>query len=124
MLESRNMVDREALQERTKQFAIRIVRLFRALPRSTDAQVIGKQLLRCGTSVAANYRAVCRARSRAEFISRMGVVAEEADESILWLELLAETGTLKAERVQEISNEARELTAIFSASLRTAKGNR
>ena len=71
----------QELRERTKKFAIRIVRLFQALPKSTEAQVIGKQLLRCGTSVAANYRAVCRARSKAEFIAKMGIVAEEADEA-------------------------------------------
>ena len=111
----------EALRERTKLFAIRIVRLFRALPKSTEGQVMGKQLLRCGTSVATNYRAVCRARSRAEFVARMGVVAEEADESVLWLELPEATATLGAQRLEEISKEARELTAIFSASLRTAK---
>jgi four helix bundle protein len=71
----------QELRERTKKFAIRIVRLFQALPKSTEAQVMGKQLLRCGTSVAANYRAVCRARSKAEFVARMGIVAEEADEA-------------------------------------------
>jgi four helix bundle protein len=83
---------------------------------------MGKQLLRCGTSVAANYRAVCRARSKAEFVARIGVVAEEADESILWLELLEETGILSNKQVQDISKEARELAAIFSASQKTAKG--
>jgi four helix bundle protein len=77
------------LRDRTKAFAIRIVRLFRALPHSREAQVIGNQLLRSGTSVGANYRAACRARSRQEFISRLGVVVEEADETIFWLELLA-----------------------------------
>lgn len=80
----------EEIRDRTKKFAIRIVRLFRALPRTTEAQVMGKQLLRSGTSVAANYRSVCRARSTAEFIARIGIVAEEADESVLWLELLEE----------------------------------
>jgi four helix bundle protein len=98
--------------------------LFKALPRSTEAQVMGKQLLRCGTSVAANYRAVCRARSRAEFIARIGIVAEEADESVLWIELLEETGTLNSDKLREITKEARELAAIFSASQKTAKGNR
>ena len=78
----------EAIRMRTKQFAIRVVNVFRALPRAPDAQTLGKQLLRSGTSVAANYRAVCRARSKAEFISRMGVVVEEADETVFWLELL------------------------------------
>jgi four helix bundle protein len=85
---------------------------------------MGKQLLRCGTSVAANYRATCRARSKAEFIARIGIVAEEADESVLWLELLEETRTLSSLQVQEISKEARALAAIFSASQKTARTNR
>ena len=86
----------EELKKRTKQFALRIVKLFRALPRTPEAQIMGKQLLRCGTSVAANYRAVCRARSRAEFIAKLGVVVEEADESVFWLEMLEESDTLPA----------------------------
>ncbi|HEY2172165.1 MAG TPA: four helix bundle protein [Candidatus Angelobacter sp.] len=114
----------EEIRDRTKKFAIRIVRLFRALPRTTDAQVMGKQLLRSGTSVAANYRAVCRARSTAEFIARIGIVAEEADESVLWIELLEETETLSSEKLRDIKREARELAAIFSASQKTAKGNK
>jgi four helix bundle protein len=114
----------QELRERTKKFAIRIVRLFQALPKSAEAQVMGKQLLRCGTSVAANYRAVCRARSRAEFIARMGIVAEEADESVLWLELLEETGILRHEQLEDILKESKELVAIFSTSLKTAKGNK
>ena len=114
----------QELRERTKKFAIRIVRLFQALPKSTEAQVMGKQLLRCGTSVAANYRAVCRARSRAEFVARMGIVAEEADESVPWLELLEETNILSRERLQDILKEAKELVAIFSTSLKTAKGTK
>ena len=114
----------EEIRDRTKKFAIRIVRLFRALPKTTEAQVMGKQLLRCGTSVAANYRAVCRARSTAEFTARIGIVAEEADESVLWLELLADTETLSGQKLQDITREARELTAIFSASQKTAKGNK
>jgi four helix bundle protein len=114
----------EEIRDRTKKFAIRIVRLFRALPKTTEAQVMGKQLLRCGTSVAANYKAVCRARSTAEFIARIGIVAEEADESVLWLELLADTETLSIEKLRDITREARELAAIFSASQKTAKGNK
>jgi len=109
------------LKGRTKSFAIRIVTLFRSLPRSPDAQTLGKQLLRSGTSVAANYRAVCRSRSRAEFIAKMGMVMEEADESAFWLELLSETGVIKAERTRNLLKEANELVAIFGASLRTAK---
>jgi len=88
-----------------------------------EAQVMGKQLLRCGTSVAANYRAVCRARSKAEFIARIGVVAEEADECVLWLELLEETQTMHAKQLGDIMKEAQELAAIFSASQKTAKAN-
>src|ERR1700759_833373 len=87
-------------------FAVRIVRLFQALPKTTEAQVMGKQLLRSGTSVAANYRAVCRARSKAEFIARIGAVAEEADESVLWLELLEETKILTANQLKDLSQEA------------------
>ena len=114
----------EEIRDRTKKFAIRIVWLFRALPKTTEAQIMGKQLLRCGTSVAANYRAACRARSTAEFVARIGIVAEEADESVLWLELLAETETLNIEKLRSIMREAKELTAIFSASQKTAKANR
>jgi len=114
----------EELRDRTKTFAIRIVRLFRALPRSIEAQVMGKQLLRCGTSVAANYRAVCRARSKAEFVARIGIVAEEADESVHWLEMLEETRTLSSQRLQNIMKEAKELAAIFSASQKTSRDNR
>jgi four helix bundle protein len=84
---------------------------------------MGKQLLRCGTSVAANYRAVCRARSKAEFVARIGIVAEEADESVLWLELLEETDTLTAKQLEQISKEAKELAAIFSASHKIARTN-
>ena len=88
------------LKQRTKSFAIRIVNLFRSLPRAPDAQVLGRQVLRSGTSVAANYRAVCRARSKAEFISKLGTVVEEADETVFWLELLTETGIVRLERLK------------------------
>jgi four helix bundle protein len=113
----------DELRERTKKFALRVIRLFQTLPKTTEAQILGKQLLRCGTSVAANYRARCRARSKAEFIARLGIVAE-ADESVLWLELLEEANILKHERLAEIMKEAKELVAIFSRSLKTAKGNK
>lgn len=112
----------EQLRDRSKAFALRIIRLFRSLPNKPDAQVLGKQLLRCGTSVAANYRAVCRARSKAEFVARIGVVAEESDEAILWLELLTESRIVAPEKVEMLLAEARELTAIFTASQHTAKG--
>ena len=109
------------LRQRTKKFAIRVVNLFRSLPRTPEGQVLGKQLLRSGTSVAANYRAVCRARSKAEFISKLGVVVEEADEAVFWIELLGDCSIVKPERLHELLREANELVALFSASLRTAK---
>jgi len=111
----------EELRDRTKAFALRIIRLFRSLPYRTDTQVLGKQLLRCGTSVAANYRAACRARSKAEFIARIAIVAEEADESVLWLELLIESGIIKSEMTVALLKEAREMAAILTASKQTAK---
>src|SRR5436305_13939242 len=114
---------REQLQGRTKQFAIRIVKLFRALPKTDEARIIGKQALRSGTSVAANYRAACRARSKAEFIAKIGVVVEEADETVFWLELLIETAIVQQGRMNGLLTEANELLAIFAASQRTAKRN-
>jgi four helix bundle protein len=121
-IQTMNSLDKATeLKQRTKSFAIRIVNLFRSLPRSPDAQTLGKQLLRSGTSVAANYRAVCRARSQAEFISKMGIVVEETDETVFWLELLGETGIVRPVRTQNLLKEANELVAIFGASLRTSK---
>jgi four helix bundle protein len=114
----------EQLRLRTKQFAIRIVRLFRALPKTDEARVIGKQMLRSGTSVAANYRAVCRARSQAEFVSKMCIVVEEIDETVFWIELLVDTEIIRQARTAELLAEANELLALFAASLRTAKTNR
>ena len=111
----------EELRDRTKAFALRVIRLFRSLPYRTDTQVLGKQLLRCGTAVAANYRAACRARSKAEFVARIGIVAEEADEAVLWLELLTESGILKPEQTDSLLKEARELAAILTASQQTAR---
>jgi four helix bundle protein len=111
----------EQLKLRTKQFALRVLKLFRALPRTDEARIIGRQVLRSGTSVGANYRAVCRARSRREFISKMNVVVEEADETAFWFELLIEGGIVPARKLTSLAAEAHELLAIFSASLHTAK---
>lgn len=97
------------------------MKLFRSLSRSPEGYVLGKQLLRSGTSVAANYRAACRARSRSEFIARIGIVAEEADESVLWIELLVDAEITKKELLSALLAEAKELTAIFTASRETAK---
>jgi len=112
----------EQLRDRTKLFALDVIRLYRSLPYRTVTQVLGKQLLRCGTSVAANYRSVCRARSKAEFIAKVGIVVEESDEAILWLELLVESGIVSHGKASLLLKEARELTAIFTASQRTARG--
>jgi four helix bundle protein len=114
----------EILKRRTKTFALRIVKLFKALPTTEDGRVIGKQLLRSGTSVASNYRAVCRSRSKAEFVAKVGVVVEEADETVFWLELCCELGLVGAARIQGLLKEANELLAIFAASQRTARANR
>ena len=91
------------------------------LPRTREALVMGQQLLRSGTSVAANYRAACRARSKAEFIARIGIVVEEIDETVFWLELLVESGTLGEPSMNGLLPEANELLAVFAASQRTAK---
>ena len=98
--------------------------MFRALPSKPDAQVLGKQVLRSGTSVAANYRAACRARSKQEFVAKIGVVAEEADETVLWLELLGDAGIIERTRLRCLMKEAGELSAIFTASYNTARGKR
>ena len=114
-------MDAEELKRRTKAFALRIIRLVESLPNASSARVVGNQLLRSGTSVGANYRAACRARSQADFISKIGVVEEEADESAYWLELLVEAGIFPNDRIKDLLNEANELTAIFTSSGRTAK---
>jgi four helix bundle protein len=112
------------LKARTKRFALDAIRLVEKLPRSRSGDVIGRQLLRSGTSVAANYRAACRARSRREFIAKMGVVLEEADESEFWLEIIADCGMGIIELVQSLRKEAGELVAITVASIQTARGRR
>ncbi len=100
------------------------MRLFQSLPKTEEARVIGRQLLRSATSVAANYRAVGRSRSRAEFVSKMGIVVEEADETVFWLEMLVDTEVAQGSDVEPLRAEANELLAIFAASQRTAKSHR
>lgn len=111
----------EDLRNRTKTFAVRIVRLYRSLPYRSDAQVLGKQLLRCGTAVAANYRAACRSRSKAEWIAKIGIVVEEADETVFWLEMLADCEIEPMQKLEVLLAEAHELTALFTASQKTAR---
>lgn len=109
------------LKQRTKPFALRVIRLTDSLPRRMSADVLGRQLLRSATSVAANYRSACRAKSRADFISKMGPVEEEADESALWLELTGESSLMKPAKLAALHQEAEELTAIAVTSIRTAR---
>ncbi len=120
----KNFDPTEDLKARTKRFAIRIVKFTGTLPKTTEGRVLGTQILRSGTSLAANYRAVCRARSRAEFIAKLGTVVEEADETVFWLELLVEAEILERDRMDGLLSEAGELLAIFSASRRTAKARK
>lgn len=114
----------QELQLRTKQFALRIIKAFTRFPKEEAARLIGRQFLRAGTSVAANYRASCRSRSRADFISKISIVVEEADETLFWLELLLEAQLMPKQVVQPLMNECEQLVKIFSASRRTAKANR
>jgi four helix bundle protein len=116
-------MDAEVLKTRTKEFAKRVIGLCRSLPHSEEARLIGKQIFRSGTSVGANYRAACRGRSKADFIANLGIVLEEADETVYWLELLAETDIVSAKRLESLMSEGQELVAIFVASLKTAKDN-
>src|SRR5215470_11341377 len=106
----------ELLRDRTKSFAVRVVRVYRALPYRGDAQILGRQLMRCGTSVAANYRAACRARSKAEWVAKIGIVVEEADETVFWLEMLSDCEIVSSKKLQSLLKEAHELSAIFTAS--------
>ena len=112
------------LQDRTKRFAVAIVRFFSRLPQTEAARVIGRQLLRAGTAVAANYRAACRARSAADFISKISIVLEEADETLFCLELLGDADIIESRLTSRPSAECHELLKIFAASLATAKANR
>ena len=114
-------MDQAELKQRTKDFALRIIKLVEALPPSTTGTPIGRQIVRSGTSVGANYRAACRARSRAEFAAKIGVVIEEADETAFWLELIVASGLLPEARVQSLAKEADELTAILVATAKQLK---
>ena len=114
-------MDSDDLKRRTKRFALRIIRLVESLPKEQTSDVIGRQLLRSSTSVGANYRAACRAKSTADFISKMGTVEEEADESLYWMELLIEAKIVKPVKLESLMNEADELLAITVVSINTAK---
>ena len=109
----------EQIRTRTKQFTVDIINLYRQLPRTTEAQIIGKQLLRSGLSVGANYRAVCRARSKAEFYAKISIVIEEADESLFWMEILIETKVIKQEILSLLMDEGQQILKILSAARKT-----
>ena len=114
----------EELLSRTKSFALRIIKLFQALPKSGEAQVIGKQILRCGTSVAANYRAACRSRSKAEFFSKLCNVVEETDETLFWIELLIESKIVTEKKLAALQKETTELLSIFAKARKTLSKTR
>jgi four helix bundle protein len=115
------MMDKDDLKHRTRLFALSVIQLVESLPRGRTEEIIGRQLVRSGTSVGANYRSVCRARSAADFISKMGIVEEELDESIYWMGLLAESKVLELNKIEDIMKEADELLAIVVSSIKTAR---
>jgi four helix bundle protein len=111
----------EEMRERTKEFAKRVIKLCRHLPDTQEARLIRNQLFRSATSVGANYRSASRGRSRADFVAKMGIILEEADESLYWMELIVETEMMKRDLLSSLMQEANELVAIMVASLKTAK---
>ena len=122
--ESKKAVSTADLKAGTKHFALRVMKLVDAFPRTIQGRATANQIIRSATSVAANYRAACRARSRAEFIAKIGVVEEEADETAFWLELIIDSGLLKDAKIRPLLTEAGELVAIMAASRKSAVANR
>lgn len=116
-----NVDKHHELRDRTKRFALRIIRMSEVMPNTRAANVIATQILRSATSITANYRAAGRSRSKAEFIAKIGVVVEEADETVCWLELLGESGIVPESKLRDLLAEANELLAVFAASRRTAR---
>ena len=114
-------MNKDEMKTRTKQFALEVMRQVESLPKGKTADILGRQLIRSGTSVGANYRSACRAQSTADFISKMGIVEEEADETLFWLELLVERKLMKKEDVASLMKEADEILAITVSSIKTAK---
>ena len=112
---------RDELKQRTKSFALRIIKLYQSLPKTTETQIIGKQMLRSATSVAANYRAACRARSNAEYYSKISIVIEETDETMFWMELLWEANIVKQELLQNLYDENEEILKIMVVSRKNSE---
>jgi len=123
MLKRRKDMNQEDMKKRTKLFALGIIQLVESLPKERTAEVLGRQLLRSGTSVGSNYRSACRAKSIADFISKMGIVEEETDESLYWMELLIEAGIEVSIKMEALMGEAGELLSIMVASIKTARKN-
>jgi len=122
--ESEKIIRTADLKARTKQFALRVMKLIDALPRTIQGRAIANQIIRSATSVAANYRAACRARSRAEFAAKIGIVEEEADETAFWLELIIDSALVTEAKIRPLLAEAGELVAIMAASRKSGLGNR
>ena len=116
-------MDEATMKQRTKKFGLRIIKLVEALPKTQTAYVIGKQILRSGTSIGANYYAACRGRSKADFASKIGIALEEADETLYWLEMIAEAGLMPMNRLEDLITEANELVSILVASTKTLRVN-
>lgn len=115
---------RDEFKARTKTYALRVIKVVDALPRDTVAKTLGHQLLRSGTSVGANYRSSIRAKSPADFVAKMGIVEEECDESLFWMELLIESGRMKQDRLVDLMREGEEILAITVSSIKTARRGR
>jgi len=120
-MEAEKFKYRDELKQRTKQFTLRVIKLYQSLPKTTEAQIIGKQLFRSGTSVGANYRAACRARSNAEFHSKISIVIEEADETMFWIGILWEANIIKQELLQSLYKENEEIVKIMVTSRKNSE---
>jgi four helix bundle protein len=114
----------EEMRIRTRAFALRVIRLAESLPETPTARIIRNQMIRCGSSVGANYRAACRAKSKPDFAAKMGIVEEEADETVYWIELLCDAGIVRLTRVKDLLKEADEILSITVSSIKSAKGLR
>lgn len=114
-------MNQDDFKKRTKEYALRVIRLVEALPQDRTCRILGDQLLRAGTSVGANYRSSIRAKSRADFIAKMGIVEEECDESLYWMELLAAAGKIRGDRLADLMREGDEIVSITVASIKTAR---
>jgi four helix bundle protein len=117
------MMNSDEFKQRTEKFALRVIRLVSRLPKESTAEILGRQLLRAATSVGANYRAACRARSKAEFRAKLGIVEKEADECLYWFNLLVEGNVVRAEMLKDLKAECNEILAMVVASIRTTRSS-